>query len=222
MSRSSRSTIASGNGSAVFPPNKHQARTEATKKKLIDAAFQVFTRDGFAAARIEDIAAHAGFTRGAFYAHFNSKNDLFFGLMEAKAAQRQERIRRSLEGCETAAEKLSAFRDFYAMHGADRQWGILLVEFKLYAIREPKLHQQLAEAHRNLRARLSSWIREAGIEVAEKQITHHEEVRAALEAAYMGLVLERAYDPKRLSEGRVRRFLAEIFDAVTAESGLSN
>ena len=58
------------------------ARTEATRRKLLEAAEQIFARDGYEAARLEDIAAPAGYTRGAFYANFESKEDIFFALLE--------------------------------------------------------------------------------------------------------------------------------------------
>jgi AcrR family transcriptional regulator len=55
-----------------------QARTDATRRKLLAAAENIFARDGFEAARLEDIAGLAGYTRGAFYANFQSKEDIFF------------------------------------------------------------------------------------------------------------------------------------------------
>jgi len=51
------------------------------------AAEQTFARDGYEAARLEDIAARAGYTRGAFYANFDSKEDIFFALLEQWVAQ---------------------------------------------------------------------------------------------------------------------------------------
>ncbi|HUE01503.1 MAG TPA: TetR family transcriptional regulator, partial [Bryobacteraceae bacterium] len=70
---------------APAPCNKHQQRTAATRQALLDAARRIFVRDGFAAARIEDVAAATGHTRGAFYAHFHTKEDLFFALFEQEA-----------------------------------------------------------------------------------------------------------------------------------------
>src|ERR1700688_3360248 len=63
-------------------------RTEATKRKLLAAAKRIFAQEGFEAARLEDIAARAGYTRGAFYANFESKEDIFFALLERWMAQR--------------------------------------------------------------------------------------------------------------------------------------
>src|SRR5258708_39728029 len=57
-------------------------RTRATRRKLLDAAKRIFAQQGFEAARLEDIAAGAGYNRGAFYANFKSKEDIFFAIFE--------------------------------------------------------------------------------------------------------------------------------------------
>jgi AcrR family transcriptional regulator len=194
--------------------NKHQLRTEATKKKLIEAAYTVFTRDGFEAARIEDIAALAGFTRGAYYAHFESKHDIFFALLEEKAAKAKQKLHAALTRCSGPKERRAAVRDYYMRAVGDRQWAILLVEFKLYALRRANLHQQLAEAHRNIRKKVSGWLRQTYPGVVHPSEETTEDIRAGLEAAYLGLLLERRYDPKRLSEAQVRELLGKIFDAL--------
>src|SRR5580658_7083649 len=92
---------------------KHQQRTEATRRALLDAAKRIFARDGFEAARIEDIAGATGHTRGAFYAHFNTKEDLFFALFEQEAGERLRDLRRALERCSGSVGRLRALRRFY-------------------------------------------------------------------------------------------------------------
>ena len=63
--------------------NKHQIRTEETRAKILDAAEAVFSEKGFEKAQLEEVAARAGYTRGAIYAHYVSKEDLFLALMES-------------------------------------------------------------------------------------------------------------------------------------------
>src|SRR5579883_130645 len=101
---------ASPRTTAVRPPNKHQQKTAATRHALLAAARRIFARDGFEACRIEDIAAAAGYTRGAFYAHFRAKEDLFFAIFEQEARRRIEQMRALLEG---AADPIPALRSFY-------------------------------------------------------------------------------------------------------------
>src|SRR5579871_5690522 len=81
--------------------NKHQQRTAATRRSLLQSARRIFARVGFEASRIEDIAAATGHTRGAFYAHFPTKEDVFFAIFEQEAGRRIEEIRQVLDGCAT-------------------------------------------------------------------------------------------------------------------------
>ena len=62
---------------------------EQTKQDLLDAALKVFSRDGYTAARLVDIAREAGVTRGAIYHHFEGKAGLYRALIERAAAEQQ-------------------------------------------------------------------------------------------------------------------------------------
>src|SRR5918998_4245590 len=92
-----------------------QART---RQALLDAARAVFLRRGFADASVDAIAAEAGFTRGAFYSNFSSKDELFAELLDQQvfAVYRQmarDRLERG-QGptlAETAEELASVVRD---------------------------------------------------------------------------------------------------------------
>jgi AcrR family transcriptional regulator len=75
---------------------KHQVKTEATLRSVLDASERVFVRDGYERAQIETIAAEAGRTKGAIYAHFRSKEDIFFALLERKAKGRRDEFLRAL------------------------------------------------------------------------------------------------------------------------------
>jgi TetR/AcrR family acrAB operon transcriptional repressor len=55
---------------------------EQTRQDLLDAALTIFSKKGYTATRLEDIAQAAGVTRGAIYHHFGSKTDLFIALMD--------------------------------------------------------------------------------------------------------------------------------------------
>ncbi len=64
-----------------------QEEAAKTRQDLLDAALQVFSRQGYQAARLQDIAKAAGVTRGAIYHHFGSKGELFNTLMDEASAQ---------------------------------------------------------------------------------------------------------------------------------------
>jgi TetR/AcrR family acrAB operon transcriptional repressor len=58
-----------------------------TRQDLLNAALSIFSRQGFEATRLEDIAEAAGVTRGAIYHHFGSKTELFMALIEEASSQ---------------------------------------------------------------------------------------------------------------------------------------
>jgi AcrR family transcriptional regulator len=184
--------------------NKHQLRTQATRQSLIDSARRIFARDGFESSRIEDIAADSGRTRGAFYAHFRTKEDLFFALLEQEAERRVVQIRGAMANCRTLEERRAAWRAFFQSRMTDRQWAMLMLEFKLFAVRHPEQRAGLAATHRRIRASLR--IEEIG-EFGELQ-------KAALEAVLAGFTLEYSYDPVRLPKRSAAEMLGKLFDAL--------
>lgn len=61
---------------------KTREEAEKTRTKILDAAFDIFTRKGFVRTTLHDIAAAAGVTRGAIYWHFKDKSELFKALSD--------------------------------------------------------------------------------------------------------------------------------------------
>src|SRR5437667_6210594 len=59
-----------------------ERRRELTRSALVDSAAELFAKRGFHAASLDDIAEAAGFTRGAIYSNFESKEELFFAVLE--------------------------------------------------------------------------------------------------------------------------------------------
>ncbi len=197
--------------------SKHQQRTEATRRALLDAARRIFARDGFEASRIEDIAGATGHTRGAFYAHFNSKEDLFFALFEQEAGDRLRSLRSVMERRPDPAARMRALRKYYVGRVSDRQWVMLALEFKLFALRHPKLRARLARTHRRIRESLKLEIITKLMPELMKQRRELREVRrVALEAVLNGLVLEHAYDPETISQAQATTVLGRMFDVLMA------
>jgi len=74
-----------------------KAEADRTKDELIEAGLKVFGKLGIQAARIEDIVAEAGVTRGAFYYYFKNKYELYVRLLEIRAAHFREIIHECME-----------------------------------------------------------------------------------------------------------------------------
>jgi AcrR family transcriptional regulator len=189
-------------------------RTQATRRKLLDAAKQIFAQQGFEAARLEDIAAGAGYTRGAFYANFKSKEDIFFALFEEWVGERIDSLTSALRLRSNPIEKLAALRAHYSQFAADRRLVLISMEFKLYALRHPEAHVRLRDRHRRIRASFSELFSEVMGALAKTVPIAYPAASACLGAVAQGLLLEHLLDPKTLSEGNVHRVLGLFFDSI--------
>jgi len=132
-----------------FPDHgaKRQERSLLTRQTLITAARVIFARDGFEMARLEDIAAEAGKTRGAFYAHFENKEDVFFAIFEEDRDSDQFHLAELLSRASNFDERLEAFINRLMSVTKDKRRMLLDIEFKLYAVRHPLKQKRLADLH---------------------------------------------------------------------------
>lgn len=194
--------------------SRQAERTEATRRKLLAAAEIIFARDGFEAARLEDIAAGAGYTRGAFYANFESKEDIFFALLEQWVRQRIDSFIAVLRGPKNPTEKLSALRKHYAASAKDRRLVLISLEFKLFALRHPEAHARLRDRHRRIRATWGELISELLHALGRTLPISNPAASASFGALAQGLLLEHLVDPKTLSENDVRQVLGLFFDSI--------
>lgn len=185
-----------------------QKRALQTREDLIRAARAVFARDGFEHARIEDIAAEAGKTRGAFYANFEDKEDVFFAIFEEDLSRDQERVRPRLTAAATTEERIDAVTDDLLTLLRDRQRVLLNLEFKMYAIRHPHKQTRLAELHSEMRLRCcTTKIDEFLPELAHLSVSEKRQRTAEIAAILDGSGLNRLFDPSNLSEEQLRRSL---------------
>jgi AcrR family transcriptional regulator len=201
-------------GEAPARPSRQQARTDATRRKLLLAAEKVFARDGFEAARLEDIAGLAGYTRGAFYANFQSKEDIFFALLERWVGQRISEVKALIAQQESPANLLRALREHYLQITQDRRLSLLSLEFKLFAIRHPEAHARLRARQRRLRATGGDLLRRIARVTGRTLPVSCTAAATGFGALSSALSLEHFVDPPMVSEQDTRHLLGVFFDAM--------
>ena len=76
-------------------PLSRAERREQTRDDLIAAADRLFVEGGFHATSLDQIAAAAGYTKGAVYSNFASKEDLFFAVYERRAGVAEAQLTRA-------------------------------------------------------------------------------------------------------------------------------
>ena len=124
-------------------------RRAETRRRVIDAAYEVFSEYGIRDAPVELICERAGFTRGAFYSNFASKEELFLAVHEVQAQERLDRLRTAVDAAIGAADiadpdvATDVLRQtgelFLESLASDRTWYLLNVEFSAQAMRQAEL-----------------------------------------------------------------------------------
>lgn len=119
------------------------ARRAATRDRLVDAAIRVFAEKGVLGASVEEICEAAGFTRGAFYSNFSSKDDLCIAVLDRQISDQMSALDKALAAVDIApttdidALMRVALEMFFASRPTDRDWVLTGQELRLHAARSP-------------------------------------------------------------------------------------
>jgi AcrR family transcriptional regulator len=194
--------------------SRHQERSEATRARLIRAAEKIFAKDGFEAAKLEEIASEAGHTRGAFYANFESKEDLFFALLEGQISSRIDTVEQITRSFRDPEQKLRAFREFVLTVCEDRRWSLLALEFKLFAVRHPEVKARLAAMNRRLVKPRIGILRDVMEGSGRKLPVSPTAIAMSLSAVTNALGLEHMLDRSLMPEAALKQILANYFDSL--------
>ncbi|TDY20228.1 TetR family transcriptional regulator [Paraburkholderia sp. BL6665CI2N2] len=127
-------------------PHKRTTRAESrerTRRRLLDAAASSIAEKGFAATSVEDIAAQAGYSRGAFYSNFNSKSDLFVELLRLDHQNMQESLQKLRDAAPPGENLQAQLTLLYAQCYRDNNSCIIWAEARLHAMRDAKFRRHV-------------------------------------------------------------------------------
>jgi AcrR family transcriptional regulator len=201
---------------AIKERNKHQVRTEETQAKILDAAEAVFSEKGFEKSQLEEVAARAGYTRGAIYAHYASKEDLFLALMDQRVLTKLDAMRQAIAAEKEMSKRPSIFRQWLVTQASDQAWGTLMLEFKLYALRRPESREKLvylyemmtkASGHDFIELLFGHKLNKASRSAVERRLS-------ILGAIISAVNLESHFRPQLLARQHLSVVLDELFDAL--------
>lgn len=121
------------------------SRRAHTRDRLLDAAVALIAEKGVLGASVEEICERAGFTRGAFYSNFESRDDLLVALLERKGEQILAAATNAISSIPadtilagTADDVIRrAMAVFEAGHPIDAEWLVARSDIRLYALRNP-------------------------------------------------------------------------------------
>jgi AcrR family transcriptional regulator len=175
-----------------------KARTRAL---LVEAAGKVFAERGYYGASVEEITERAGFSRGAFYSNFESKEDLFLAVVDAHM---DAEVRSASEALQESSSP-QAFQQFLRSRAVrrskeGRQWTLLWSEFWLHVVRHPELAPKLAVRQRAARAAIARVIEIQCEQLGIALSAPPEELASVMLAVDDGLVLQEHLDPGAVPE----------------------
>jgi AcrR family transcriptional regulator len=188
---------------------------------LLNSAEIVFVRDGFLGAELGEIAAMAGRSKGAIYGHFKSKEDLYFALLEERISRYRGRVEEVLLGCTSQKEIGRALTDhFFSAVKQDKAWCRLLLEFKLFAVRNHPAKKRLQKIHKNLyfKEHLKDlpeiWARLGQRKLDSRIGLGAQAALASMAAIVPALILEEEFAPAVLSEAKLKDVVTQLVEAL--------
>jgi len=188
-----------------------------TRSRLLEAAAKVFARRGMQQGSIDEVAEHAGFTKGAFYANFKSKEELFLAMLDDRFAKHVEEIDRVLASdAEPEDQARAGAANFIDLITSDPEWERLFYEFSAYASRNESFRQELAARRRHLQERMAELFRRRAEQLGVEPPFPVEDIARMTFAMADGIALQKLLDPESVSDDLYPTMLATFFSGVRA------
>jgi AcrR family transcriptional regulator len=189
---------------------------EHTRERLLDAAARVFAERGFHGASVEAVSEEAGYSTGALYSNFASKEELFLSLYEDRIERRRRELRDAVAEGSDAASAFASVADAVGQSlRQDRDFFLLYFEFALHAARNPAFNERFeairAEALTQLTDGLTKVFERAGVTT---RLPPREIARAIRGLSY-GLALDRVLDDT-VTDDLLTRILQVSFSGARA------
>ncbi|HEU5200373.1 MAG TPA: TetR family transcriptional regulator [Ktedonobacterales bacterium] len=194
---------------------KTKEDAEVTRQNLLSGALKVFSRQGYAAARLEDIAEEAGVTRGAIYWHFKNKADLYNTLVGETLSGIQSVVDRAVRQGGTFLEIQRRVMIYITtLPEVDEDYRAVMELTILKTGYEPELEEGMRaknEVTHQVEAQLAGYFR-MGIAIGEVRAELDPVIAARSMMAYMnGIVLNWLMDQQAFSLRQCAPALIDIY-----------
>ena len=132
---------------------------EQTTQRLLDAALKLIAKKGLEAASVETLAAAAGYTRGAFYSNFSSKDDLFIELLRRDHQKATAELNALRDASLPVDQVQSRAREIYGQMYRDNESFMIWTEARMLAARDVRFRAKLNALMTEKRAQIADFIR---------------------------------------------------------------
>jgi AcrR family transcriptional regulator len=214
---------AAGRSRARVDRRTRSARAEGRdgRKALLEAALEVFAERGYGDSSVDEIAQRAGYSKGALYWHFSSKDDLFYALLEEKI---DKPWRETIELLESATPEHDmapeASERFTEVLRGQRELLLIQHEYWSQAVRDPGLRARYADRQRKLRSALAKAITARFDHLGAPPLEGTaEEMATAFISLASGLAREKLIDPAAVPDHLLGDTFALIYAGHVARAG---
>lgn len=202
---------------ATPPSTKKRRSREETRQRLLEAALKVFGANGYERATIDEIVREAGFSKGAFYVHFESKDDLFWEMLQDRINAQQEVFREALNPDDSIeANEARILAAVFAMSQGPIGPAIYL-EFTAHGMRNPLVKERLSEMYAGWHAFIVDLLtrgQDAGLLRTDIDVPL---VSSVLMALFEGSMIQSNLAPEHLRlSNRVADFSRVLYELVAA------
>jgi AcrR family transcriptional regulator len=194
---------------------RRQARDE-----LLAAALRVFALRGYRNARVDEIAAEAGYSKGALYWHFSSKEALLAALVEERIDAPMRELVALLESAPPDRDmSLEATREFARQLDEDREAVLVEREYWSLAIRDPELRTAYSRRQAALRGALATALEARARHLGAPAIPMPaDEVARIVMSIIGGLAIDELTEPGSVRPDLLADALALIYAGLVARS----
>jgi len=168
---------------------------ERTREHLLEAARVAVARNGYDGTSIADIAEAAGFSKGAFFSNFESKEALLLELLRRHKEQDIATLGRILESAEQGKDAASALDRYLESLGGDADWARLDIELQLHAARNPTFAADYDVLQSRTRSGLTQLIAALFAKAGKRSPVPLDDMADLFVALVHGPLLQRARDP---------------------------
>ncbi|TXG92321.1 TetR/AcrR family transcriptional regulator [Rhodococcus rhodnii] len=189
---------------------------DEVRRRLLDASADEFAARGFRGARLTEVAARAGFTKGAVYSNFESKHVLFGELVARRSLDLAEHVLAEIAGMRPRAAAQRAGHLVATAVTGDDGWPLLVVEFAVLAARDEAVAAEYRRQRRDIRSRLVDLVADRAREWGVGDDIDAAATVLSLTALVSGLVVEHATDPERIDRDAVAASVTEFVTGAVA------
>ncbi|OCB39186.1 TetR family transcriptional regulator [Mycobacterium malmoense] len=198
--------------SPVKPLRTRPTRGEV-RDRILDAASKVFAAEGFAGATIDAIGQAAGFTKGAVYSNFESKDELFLALLDREFELRGEQIAIALDRSDgdTAAAAREVSRSVLDWVRDHSDYYVLLVEYWLRAQRDPQLRDRLIERRRAAAGQALHIVESTDTVPGDRRLTDIAQLVVTLN---LGVAMEEVLRPGTINPDLLAQLITALLESI--------